>query len=113
MLHFLTDGGYDAASGQFLTANGHPRCYFATDNLESERYRGLTPSDLIDIAALNGLHFHAATGEGVAFHLIGALSEFGKLGVVCIGETHERAQALYQRTVDVLDAESGPKQPSG
>ena len=36
---------------------------------------------------MNGLHFHAATGEGVAFHLIGALSEFGKLGVVCIGET--------------------------
>jgi pheganomycin biosynthesis PGM1-like protein len=113
MLHFLTDGGYDAASGQFLTATGDPRCYFATDNLESERYRGLTPPDLIDIAALNGLHFHPATGEGVAFHLIGALSEFGKLGVVCIGKTHERAQAFYRRTVDVLDAETVPKTPFG
>jgi len=54
---------------------------------------------------LNRLHFHAATGEGVAFHLIGALSEFGKLGVVCIGETPERAEAFYRRTVYVLDAE--------
>ena len=112
MLQFLTDGGYDAASGQFLTATGRPRCYFATDNLESEHYRGLTPSDLIDIAALNGLHFHAATGEGVAFHLIGALSEFGKLGVVCIGETQEKADALYRRTVAVLDAEGASAAPA-
>jgi hypothetical protein len=54
---------------------------------------------------MNGLHFHAATGEGVAFHLIGALSEFGKLGLVCIGRTPERADSLYQSTVEVLDRE--------
>lgn len=105
MLQFLTDGRYDAETGEFLTPAGQPRCYYASDNLESERYRGLTPYDLMDIAVVNGLHFHAATGEGVAFHLIGALSEFGKLGVVCIGQTHERADILYRRTVDVLDRE--------
>jgi PGM1 C-terminal domain len=105
MLQFLTDGRYDPDTGQFVTSTGRPRCYYASDNLESERYRGLTPDDLIDIAVLNRLHFHAATGEGVAFHLIGALSEFGKLGVVCIGETPERAEAFYRRTVEVLDAE--------
>jgi hypothetical protein len=107
MLQFLTDGHYDPATGRFLTPAGHPRSYYASDNLESERYRGLTPDDLIDIAVMNGLHFHASTGEGVAFHLIGALSEFGKLGVVCIGETQQRADALYRRTVDVLDTEVG------
>jgi hypothetical protein len=105
MLQFLTDGRYNAETGEFLTPAGQPRCYYASDNLESQRYRGLTPYDLMDIAVLNGLHFHAATGEGVAFHLIGALSEFGKLGVVCIGQTHERADILYQRTVGVLDRE--------
>lgn len=105
MLKFLTDGNYDAQTGEFLTPSGRPRCYFASDNLESERYHGLCSEDLIDIAVRNGLHFHAATGEGVAFHLIGALSEFGKLGVVAIGETPERAEALYRKTVSVLDAE--------
>jgi hypothetical protein len=107
MLQFLTDGHYDAETGEFLTPAGQPRCYYASDNLESERYRGLTPYDLVDIAVINGLHFHAATGEGVVFHLIGALSEFGKLGVVCIGQTHERADALYRRTVEVLERECG------
>ena len=108
MLQFLTDGRYVSETGEFLTSAGHPRWYYASDNLESPRYRGLTPYDLIDIAVVNGLHFHAATGEGVAFHLIGALSEFGKLGVVCIGETEQRANHLYHRTMEVLDRECAP-----
>lgn len=113
MLQFLTDGRYDDATGEFLTPSGQPRCYYASDNLESECYRGLTPYDLVDIAVVNGLHFHAATGDGVAFHLIGALSEFGKLGVVCIGESHDRANALYERTVQVLDRECGGGRAGG
>ena len=106
MLQFLTDGHYDAETGEFVTPTGQRRCYYASDNLESERYRGLTPFDLVDIAVINGLHFHAATGEGVVFHLIGALSEFGKLGAVCIAETYESANNLYRNTVKVLDRES-------
>jgi hypothetical protein len=111
MLQFLTDGRYVPETGEFLTPAGQPRWYYASDNLESPHYRGLTPYDLVDIAVMNGLHFHAATGEGVAFHLIGALSEFGKLGVVCIGETEARANHLYRRTVEVLDQECAPARP--
>ena len=90
MLQFLTDGSYDETTGQFLTAGGRPCCYYASDNLESDLYRGLTPHDLVDISAMNRLHFHAARQEGVVFHLIGALSEFGKLGIVCIGGPTKR-----------------------
>ena len=107
MLHYLTDGNYDPQTGEFLTPSGRPCCYYASDNIESERYRGLTPYDLVDISVVNGLHFHAATSEGVAFHLIGALSEFGKLGVVCISRTPEQADKLFQSTVAILDRECG------
>lgn len=107
MLQFLTDGRYDEASASFQTPTGQERCYYATDTLESPRYRGLTPEDLIDIAALNGLYFHAGQQEGVTFHLIGALSEFGKLGLVAIGADPARAEALYRRTVEVLERETG------
>ena len=113
MLQFLTDGHYCADTGEFLTPAGDPRWYYASDNLESASYRGLTPYDLVDIAVMNGLHFHAATGEGVAFHLIGALSEFGKLGIVCIGGSEARAYELYRQTVEVLNRECGPAPASG
>jgi hypothetical protein len=107
MLQFLTDGAYDPETGTYRAAGGQERCYYASDNLEAAQYRGLTPEDLIDIAVLNDLHFHGATQEGVVFHLIGALSEFGKLGVLCVAEDHAQAKALYDRTVDVLDREGG------
>lgn len=105
MLQYLTDGGYEPETGLFRTPGGRPCAYVASDNIESARYRGLTPEDLIDIAVMNGLHFHGATQEGVVFHMIGALSEFGKLGAVCVAGTPARAMALYADTVKLLDRE--------
>jgi hypothetical protein len=106
MLQFLTDGKYHAEAGEFITASGNKRYYFASDNVNSDRYKGLTPSDLINIAMFHSLMYDGATQEGVVFHLIGALSEFGKLGMVCIASTHERARAFYDRAIEVLDVES-------
>ena len=107
MLQFLTDGRYDSETGLFLTPGGRACCYEASDNLESPLYRGLTPDDLIDIAVMNGLHFHAATQEGVAFHLLGALSEFGKFGLMAVAETPARASELFEETVAVIARETG------
>ncbi len=107
MLDFLTDGDYDEASGLYRTPSGQPLHYLASDNLTSPRYRGLTPRDLVDIAVEHRLHYHGGTHEGVVFHLIGALSEFGKLGALCIGASPPQARALYDEVVRVLDAEAG------
>jgi hypothetical protein len=104
MLEFLTDGKYDPTTGIFRTPQGSPRAYYATDNLVSPAYRGLTPEDLVDIAVMHNLHYDATTQEGVMFHLIGALSEFGKIGVLCVAGDHTCALALYQKAVAALDA---------
>jgi hypothetical protein len=106
MLEFLTDGAYDKETGLYYTHNGDPRCYYASDNLQSPLYRGLAPEDLIDISVLHQLHFHSTTQRGVVFHLIGALSEFGKLGVVCIDESIPQARQAYEQTVTILNAEA-------
>ena len=107
MLQFLTDGKYEAETGAFITASGNKRFYFASDNVVKDSYKGLTPPDLIDIATFHSLIFDGATQEGVMFHLVGALSEFGKLGMVCIGSSPERAKEFYDRALEVLDAETG------
>lgn len=106
MLEYLADGAFDAESGLYRTPSGQPRYYYATDNLESPAYIGLSPEDLIDIAVCRDLHFHGAGQEGVVFHLIGALSEYGKLGAVCIGASPQAAQDLYGRTQDILAEET-------
>lgn len=106
MLQFLTDGIYNEHEGTYYTSKGNlVRYYFCSDNLRSEKYAGLSPHDLIDIAMVNDLHYDGTSQEGVMFHLIGALSQFGKLGVVCIGSTPERAREFYARIVEVLEKE--------
>ena len=106
MLQFLTDGNYNQATGRFETQNRQERYYFASDNLQNNAYRGLSPQDLIDIAIYHGLHFDGATQKGVVFHMIGALSQFGKMGIVCIGESREEAFSFYNRAIKVLDEET-------
>ena len=71
-----------------------------------EHYRGLLPEDLIEIATMNGLQFSHSSESGVLFHLIGALSEFGKLGLTAIGNSRDEAEGLYSRTIRVLDREA-------
>jgi hypothetical protein len=105
MLQFLTDGMYNADTGEYRTAGGHRRFYFASDNVSNEHYKGLTPDDLLDIAIYHELIYDGAAQEGVMFHLVGALSEYGKLGVVCIGSTPERAREFYDKTILILDHE--------
>jgi hypothetical protein len=106
MLQFLTNGNYDENRGVFETANGQQLYYYASDNVQSNAYKGLTPQDLIDIAMFHGLHFDGSTQKGVMFHMIGALSQFGKMGMVCIGASPEEAYSYYIKTIAVLDAET-------
>jgi hypothetical protein len=105
-LQFLTGGQLDPASGLFLSPSGQKKFYRATDNLRSDTYKGLLPEDLIDILTNNKLHYNHATESGVLFHLIGALSEFGKLGMTAIGNSREQVDDLYRRTIGVLDRET-------
>jgi hypothetical protein len=105
MLQFLTEGSYHAEEGRFYMQDRKERFYFATDNLQRDAYKGLSPHDLIEIAVCNQLHYNSATGDGVVFHLISALSQYGKLGLVCIGRTPEHARSLFEKVKEVLDDE--------
>jgi hypothetical protein len=105
-LQFLTGGALDPDTGLFLSPSGHAKYYKATDNLFSEQYRGLLPEDLVDILTVNKLHYSHGTESGVLFHLIGALSEFGKLGLTAIANSPAQVDDLYSHTLEVLDRET-------
>ncbi len=107
MLQFLTAGRYDPERCEFLTPTGQQRVYYATDNLCRPEYRKLTPDDLVDLIVEHRLHFDPTQQQGVVFNLIGALSEFGKLSLISIADTHAHAEDLYRRTVAVIDREVG------
>jgi len=103
LLQGLTAGKYDALKGIYLTGTGQQRYYFSSDNVKSDQYIGITPPDLIDLAIINQLQYDGSKQQGVMFHLIGALSQYGKLGVVCIGDSPQRAEAFYRKTLQVMN----------
>jgi PGM1 C-terminal domain len=106
MLQYLTDGSYCAEDATFRTPLGQPRCYYATDNLVNPDYRRLVPQDLIDLLVEHRLHFDETRQQGLVFNLIGALSEYGKLGLVCIAQTQAEADAQFGAARELLDRET-------
>ena len=105
-LQFLTGGTLDPGTGMFMSLSGRAKYYMATDNLRASTYRGVLPEDLIDIVTDNSLHYSHRTESGVLFHLIGALSEYGKLGLTVIANSPEEVHDVYGRTLEVLARET-------
>lgn len=111
-LKLLTNGRYDLSTGSFYSQQGRSKYYIATDNLHKPRYQGLLPNDLMDIIAHHRLHFDTGTETGTVFHLMGCLSEFGKLGLTSIGDSPQQAEEIYQRVEKALDEETRPSNNS-
>jgi hypothetical protein len=105
-LQFLTDGRYDADSGVFLTPRGEAKHLVASDHVHAPAYRAFTHRDLFDIVARHGLHFDQSRHRGVVLHMINGVGEQGALGLTAVANSREEADALYQKTVDVLNAEA-------
>ena len=106
LLRMMTDGRYEPETGLYLTPRGEPQFYEATDSMCSPSYRGLLVEDLLDIAAVHGLHYQAWSESGVLFHFTGALSEFGKLGITAVGKSPAEADHWFEQTRQVLDRET-------
>jgi hypothetical protein len=105
-LRFLAGGALDPNTGLFHAQNGQAKFYRASDSLQSERYVGLLPEDLIEILTINKLAFNHGPQVGVLFHMIGAISQYGRVGLIAIGNSSSEAEDLYERTVLILDQET-------
>ena len=102
-LSALTDGTYDADAGLFRAESGRNKHYVATDDLEDDSYRSLTPDDLLDVAADEHLVWDEECQVGVAFHMVSALAVAGRVGLTAIGDSPGEAQALYRRAAGIID----------
>ena len=101
MALLATEGTYDPATGQ-LVADGQAKAYLATDNLKSERLAGQSPTQVVATIAEAGLAYDHRTRTGATVHLLGALHDYGKLGVTCIADSPGGADDLYRKLKRVL-----------
>jgi len=104
-LKLLTGGVYDMNTGMFIS-KGKSKFYMASDNVCHKELMNLVPEDISEIFALHELHYNHDTERGAVFHLMGAMSKHGKVGMTCIGDSPEDAKYIYDSTVKLLCEEA-------
>ena len=109
----LTDGVYDPLAGEWRTRLGDIKHYAATDHLDSEAYRALTPDDLLDIVEERGLGWDSERETGVVLHMVSALAVVGRIGLTAVGDTLEEARRSYYRVKSALDEAAGSLDGTG
>lgn len=106
-LSALCDGTYDARAATFFGSDGKPKFYVATDHLESDAYRRLTPDDVLDTIEGEGLGWDVDACTGFAFHLVSAVAVAGRLGLTAIGNSPAEAQRMHDHARAVFDRVAG------
>jgi len=102
-LILLCEGSYQLETGHYISSSGNTKHYVASDNLVDKRYKGLLPHDIMELFSEHQLHYSQDRQTGTVFHLMGCLSQYGKIGVTCIGNSAEEAQRIYEETVELLN----------
>lgn len=105
-LQFLTDGSYDAQSGLFTAPSGKHKYYVTSDHVRAPGLWTFTPYDVLDVALMRGLNFDQARQVGTVFHMLSALPGHGQIGVTCVGDSPDEAQAHRDQIEAVLIEES-------
>lgn len=98
----VTDGEFDPATNAF-PVDGGERFYLATDHLESDWYRSLTPDDLLDHVSDPRLTWSEESKSGVVLHLVSAIAVAGRLGMTAIGTSREDAERRFRAAQKVIE----------
>ena len=101
MARLATGGVYDPSGGE-LVVDGRAKCYVASDNVKGSALVGRDVGDVIAAVDRRGLAFDPSRGTGATLHLLGAVPSFGKMGMTCIADSPDDADALYEELTAVL-----------
>ena len=101
MARMITDAHGDAAGDGLRTTDGL-RVYVASDNLKEPGLIGASAAQVIRRVHDSGLAYDPGSRTGVTLHLLGAVSQYGKLGAVAIGRSHAHADELFADLVSAL-----------
>jgi hypothetical protein len=100
MAGMVTRARTNAATG--LHTDDGDRVYVSSDNIKESCLIGVAPGEVLARIEDTGLAFDPATRVGVTLHLLGAVEEYGKVGAVCIGRSHDEAERMLSDVTSLL-----------
>ncbi|HEY6797443.1 MAG TPA: peptide ligase PGM1-related protein, partial [Kineosporiaceae bacterium] len=108
LLEGLLAGRCEARDGRYLHPDGDERCYVASDRVHRPALEGRTAAEAITAVERSGLAFRPDSGTGVALFALGAVGEFGKLGILAVERSAAKAEELFDAALEALDGVTRP-----
>eukprot|EP00359_Climacostomum_virens_P010677 CAMPEP_0204911854 /NCGR_PEP_ID=MMETSP1397-20131031/10109_1 /ASSEMBLY_ACC=CAM_ASM_000891 /TAXON_ID=49980 /ORGANISM="Climacostomum Climacostomum virens, Strain Stock W-24" /LENGTH=599 /DNA_ID=CAMNT_0052082561 /DNA_START=70 /DNA_END=1866 /DNA_ORIENTATION=- len=100
---YLTKGIVEI-DGRLIGADGNEKFYVSSDNVQNDVFIGLNPDDFLELARSDEmLQFNHNTLTGVTFHLISAIPQFGKFGMISIANSRDDACKMQQEGIEELE----------
>mmetsp|Transcript_12987 Transcript_12987/g.39260 ORF Transcript_12987/g.39260 Transcript_12987/m.39260 type:complete len:794 (+) Transcript_12987:126-2507(+) len=102
----LVSGTYGQLSGSLQASEDRPKCYRATDNLCSEHFKSLSITELRKMIRGTSAEWDHDKEKGCVFHFVGAMKEYGKLGVIAVGDSPDEVDEIFEDAVQTLVSEA-------
>lgn len=101
LAYFLTGAKYNPKSG-LLQCGKKPIYYKAVDFIESEKYKGLKPMEIISLINDSTISFKKNTKKGALVYMPGMVEESGRFGAICIGQSYDDVERYYKRLLKIV-----------
>lgn len=101
--YYLTSAQYNPHSGT-LQCGKTPICYKALDFIESQKYIGIKPPEIISLVEHSKISFNKNTKKGVLVYMPGMITEYGRFGAICIGQSTEEADNYYKKLIKLVNS---------
>jgi hypothetical protein len=105
-MRYLVNGSIDSNGDYISTRSGKKKFYVCTDNLESPNLKKLQPQDVAEILQDHDLHYQHDKEIGCVMHMLGSLSEHGKMGITCIQDSADTALQTYEFIFSLLSEQA-------
>lgn len=99
---YLTGAKYNHKTGMLQYGNT-PVYYLAMEFIESPKYVGLDPMELINIVANSKISFNRNTKKGALVYMPGMIHDYGRFGAICIGQSEENAEMYYKKLLRLVN----------
>lgn len=96
---FLTGSTYSSSKGLLIDPKGKPIYYCSNDNLMMPERTGVSSEAFISYMQKNEIVFNKNKSEGVVFHLLSALEEYGKVGYTVIGHDPVKIREVSEKVI--------------
>jgi hypothetical protein len=100
----LTGSRYCQETGALINKDGEKFYYRSNDNVINTNLKGTKLDQFLKYMETNNLLFNRETGEGVVFHLLGALPSDGKVGYTSIAKNSTKIHEQSNKALELINS---------